>query len=72
MDKKAFIEFLENKKKSKRTINSYPDFVQQYESYLFEHKKIRARLYHEAGLDTIDKMAACDSDEIRKILVEFI
>jgi hypothetical protein len=36
------------------------------------HKKIRARLYHEAGLDTIDKMAACDSEEMRKILTDFI
>lgn len=36
------------------------------------HKKIRARLYHDAGLDTIDKMAACDSEEIRKILMDFI
>jgi len=36
------------------------------------HKKIRARLYHEAGLDTIDKMAACDSEEMRKILADFI
>ncbi|MDB4444266.1 DUF4332 domain-containing protein [bacterium] len=36
------------------------------------HKKVRARLYHEAGLDTIDKMAACDSEEVRKILADFI
>lgn len=36
------------------------------------HKKVRARLYHEAGLDTLDKMAACDSEEIRKILADFI
>jgi len=36
------------------------------------HKKIRARLYHEAGLDTIDKMAVCDSEELRKILADFI
>ena len=36
------------------------------------HKKIRARLYHEAGLDTIDKMAACDSVKIRKILTDYI
>jgi site-specific recombinase XerD len=36
------------------------------------HKKVRARLYHEAGLDTIDKMADRDSEEIRKILTEFI
>jgi hypothetical protein len=201
LDKKGFIEFLEKKKKSARTINSYTDFVQQYEAYLFEHKKgkkiekvgkkdlhdfekwgeknnlkinrylwgikeyydfiskeelkleanamvgeryfsqfklkdfvgvkqnyikklakegiktakemlyaglneqkrmelsrnsgipledvlelvklsdqarigghkkIRARLYHEAGLDTIDKMAACDPEEMRKLLTEFI
>lgn len=36
------------------------------------HKKVRARLYHDAGLDTIDKMAACDSEKIRKILTDFI
>jgi hypothetical protein len=36
------------------------------------HKKVRARLYHEAGFDTINKMAACDSEEMRKILVNFI
>jgi hypothetical protein len=36
------------------------------------HKKVRARLYHDAGLDTIDKMTACDSEEIRKILADFI
>jgi hypothetical protein len=38
MDKKGFIQFLEKKKKSERTINNYTDFVQQYETYLFEHK----------------------------------
>jgi hypothetical protein len=36
------------------------------------HKKIRARLYHEAGFDTIDKMAAYDSEKMREILTEFI
>lgn len=36
------------------------------------HKKVRARLYHEAGLDTIDKMAACDSEEMRNLLADFI
>jgi hypothetical protein len=36
------------------------------------HKKVRARLYHEAGLDTIDKIAACDSEEVRRILTDFI
>ena len=29
-------------------------------------KKIRARLYYEAGLDTLQKIAACDSEELRK------
>lgn len=36
------------------------------------HKKVRARLYHDAGLDTIDKIAACDSEQIRRILTDFI
>jgi len=39
MNKKGFIKFLGKKKKSKRAINSYTDFVQQYEAYLVEHKK---------------------------------
>ena len=130
MDKKEFIKFLENKKKSERTIKTYTDFVQQYETYLFEHKnrkkleqagkkelhdfekwaekndlkinrylwgikeyydfiskealkleanamigghkKVRARLYHKAGFDTIDKMAACDPAEMRQRLADFI
>jgi hypothetical protein len=38
MNKRGFIEFLENKKKSERTIKNYTDFVQQYEPYLFEYK----------------------------------
>ena len=36
------------------------------------HKKVRARLYHEAGFDTIDKMAACDPIEMRQRLADFI
>ncbi len=36
------------------------------------HKKVRARLYHDAGLDTIDKMAACEAEEIREILAGYI
>jgi hypothetical protein len=36
------------------------------------HKKIRARLYHEAGFDTIDKMAVSNSEQMRKKLAEFI
>ena len=36
------------------------------------HKKVRARLYREAGFDAIDKMAACDSEQMRKTLADFI
>ena len=39
MNKKEYIQFLEKKKKSRRAINSYTDYVQQYEAYLFDHKK---------------------------------
>ena len=35
-------------------------------------KKVRARLYYEAGLDTLEKMAACDTEELRKISAEYI
>ena len=35
-------------------------------------KKIRARLYYEAGLDTLEKMAAYDAEELRKISAEYI
>jgi hypothetical protein len=35
-------------------------------------KKIRARLYYEAGLDTLEKMAVCDTEELRKISAEYI
>jgi site-specific recombinase XerD len=38
LNKKGFVEFLEKKKKSERTINHYTDFAQQYETYLLEHK----------------------------------
>ena len=36
------------------------------------HKKVRARLYHEAGFDTLDKIAACDPEEMRERLADFI
>lgn len=36
------------------------------------HKKVRARLFHEAGLDTLDKIAACTPEEIRRIQIEYI
>jgi hypothetical protein len=35
-------------------------------------KKVRARLYYEAGLDTLEKTAACDTEELRKISAEYI
>ena len=51
MNKKGFIEFLEKKKKSERAINSYTDFVQQYETYLFEHKN--RKKIKEAGKEDL-------------------
>ena len=33
---------------------------------------MRARLYHEAGFDTLDKIAALEPEELRKKLAEFI
>ena len=36
------------------------------------HKRVRARLFHNAGLDTIDKIAALEPEEVRKILIEYI
>jgi len=35
-------------------------------------KKIRARLYYESGLDTLEKMAVCDAKELRKITAKYI
>ena len=35
-------------------------------------KQIRARLYYEAGLDTLKKMAEWDPEEMKKMLEEFI
>jgi hypothetical protein len=36
------------------------------------HKRVRARLFHNAGLDTIDKIAALEPEEVRKILIDYI
>jgi hypothetical protein len=36
------------------------------------HKRIRARLFHEAGLDTLDKIAALEPETVRQILTEYI
>jgi len=35
-------------------------------------KGIRARLYYDAGVDTIEKMAQWDSEELRAMLIEFV
>lgn len=35
-------------------------------------KKIRARLYYESGLDTLEKIAVCDAEELRKISAKCI
>jgi hypothetical protein len=35
-------------------------------------KEIRARLYYDAGVDTIDKLATWDPEELRSHLIEFV
>ena len=35
-------------------------------------KKKRARLFYDAGLDTLDKIAEWDSEEMRKMLIKFV
>ena len=35
-------------------------------------KGVRARLYFDAGIDTLDKLADFDSRELRKLLVDFV
>lgn len=35
-------------------------------------KAVRARLYYDAGIDTIDKMASREPDELRKTLLEWV
>jgi predicted flap endonuclease-1-like 5' DNA nuclease len=35
-------------------------------------KSIRARLYYDAGVDTIEKLAAWDPEELRAKLIEFV
>jgi hypothetical protein len=36
------------------------------------HRRVRARLFYEAGLDTLDKIAACEPQEVIRILTEYI
>jgi len=35
-------------------------------------KGIRARLYHDAGVDTLEKLAAWDPEELRAMLIDFV
>lgn len=35
-------------------------------------KGIRARLYHDAGLDTVEKMAAWDPEDLREMVAGFV
>jgi predicted flap endonuclease-1-like 5' DNA nuclease len=35
-------------------------------------QSIRARLYHDAGVDTLEKMAEWDPEELRSMLLEFV
>jgi predicted flap endonuclease-1-like 5' DNA nuclease len=35
-------------------------------------RSVRARLYYDAGVDTIDKLAAWDPEELREMLVDFV
>jgi hypothetical protein len=35
-------------------------------------KGVRARLYYDAGVDTLDKLAQCDPDALRTLLVQFV
>lgn len=36
------------------------------------HKRVRARLFHNAGLDTLEKIAALQPEEVREIQIEYI
>ncbi|MBU7010332.1 MAG: DUF4332 domain-containing protein [Theionarchaea archaeon] len=35
-------------------------------------KSIRARLYYDAGVDTVEKLAEWDPEELRRMLIEFV
>jgi DNA polymerase/3'-5' exonuclease PolX len=39
---------------------------------IFGVKSIRARLYYDAGVDTIDKMAKWNPDKLRTMLIDFV
>jgi hypothetical protein len=35
-------------------------------------KGIRARLYHDAGIDTLEKIAICDPEDLRDMVADFV
>jgi hypothetical protein len=35
-------------------------------------KSVRARLYYDAGVDTVEKMAEWDPEELREMLIAFV
>lgn len=39
---------------------------------IFGLKGVRARLYHDAGVDTVDKMSRTYPDELIRITTEFV
>jgi replicative superfamily II helicase len=35
-------------------------------------KSVRARLYYDAGIDTVEKMAKCNPKKLRAMLIDFV
>ncbi len=35
-------------------------------------KTIRAKLYHDGGVDTVEKMAELKSEELRNLMIDFV
>jgi hypothetical protein len=35
-------------------------------------KNVRARLYHDAGIDTVEKLAKWDSEKLRRFLIDYV
>lgn len=54
-------------------VNAILEFVKLADlSRIFGVKRTRARLYHDSGVDTIEKMAQWDPKALRTMLVEFV
>ena len=68
MNKKGFVEFLKKKKKSERTINNYTAFVQQYETYLLEHKNQKIEQAGKKGLHDFEKLGEKKNLKINRYL----